>query len=88
MKFCSHCGKEIMDEAMICPHCGCSVSNGNQVKVNYITVKEAAKKWGYSEATIRKWCKESKISVTFKAEKKSGQWQIPSEAKCPKKIKK
>lgn len=30
MKFCSHCGKEIMDEAVICPHCGCSVSNGNQ----------------------------------------------------------
>lgn len=25
MKFCSHCGKEIMDAAVICPHCGCSV---------------------------------------------------------------
>lgn len=24
MKFCSKCGKEIMDEAMICPGCGCS----------------------------------------------------------------
>lgn len=21
--FCSHCGKEIMDEAEICPNCGC-----------------------------------------------------------------
>jgi len=24
--FCSKCGKEIMDEAVICPHCGCPVS--------------------------------------------------------------
>lgn len=24
MKFCSKCGKEIMDEAVICPECGCS----------------------------------------------------------------
>ena len=23
MKFCSHCGKEIMDEAVICLNCGC-----------------------------------------------------------------
>lgn len=27
MKFCSKCGKEIMDEAAICPHCGCAVTN-------------------------------------------------------------
>lgn len=26
MKFCSKCGKEIMDEAVICPSCGCSVN--------------------------------------------------------------
>ena len=25
MKFCQHCGKEILDEAVICPGCGCSV---------------------------------------------------------------
>ena len=25
MKYCSHCGQEIMDEAVICPHCGCAV---------------------------------------------------------------
>ena len=24
MKFCTHCGKEIFDEAVICPGCGCS----------------------------------------------------------------
>ena len=52
-----------------------------------MTVKEASKKWGYTEATICKWCREDKISVTLKPEKKNGQWYIPSEAKCPKKKK-
>ena len=26
MKFCSKCGKEINEEAIICVHCGCSVT--------------------------------------------------------------
>jgi len=25
MKFCSKCGKELMDEAVVCPGCGCPV---------------------------------------------------------------
>lgn len=25
MKYCAKCGKEVMDEAMICPSCGCAV---------------------------------------------------------------
>ena len=24
MKYCSHCGKEIADEAVVCVHCGCA----------------------------------------------------------------
>ena len=27
MKFCQKCGKEIMDEAVVCPGCGCAVAN-------------------------------------------------------------
>lgn len=27
MKFCQKCGKELMDEAVICPGCGCAVGN-------------------------------------------------------------
>lgn len=27
MKFCSHCGKEIVDAAIVCPNCGCSVAS-------------------------------------------------------------
>lgn len=29
MKFCQHCGKEILDEAVICPGCGCSVQTAD-----------------------------------------------------------
>ena len=27
MKYCSKCGKQILDEAVICVHCGCAVNN-------------------------------------------------------------
>lgn len=27
MKFCSKCGKEILDETVICPGCGCAVES-------------------------------------------------------------
>lgn len=30
MKFCSKCGKEILDEAVVCPGCGCAVVNAPQ----------------------------------------------------------
>ncbi|MBQ6996752.1 MAG: zinc-ribbon domain-containing protein [Oscillospiraceae bacterium] len=32
MKFCSKCGKELMDEAVFCPGCGCAVSGANMYK--------------------------------------------------------
>lgn len=30
MKFCTKCGKEMMDEAIVCPNCGCSASLGQK----------------------------------------------------------
>ncbi len=30
MKFCEKCGKEIMDEAVVCPNCGCSVKKEDE----------------------------------------------------------
>lgn len=24
-KYCTHCGKEVMEEAVICPNCGCQI---------------------------------------------------------------
>lgn len=29
MKYCSKCGKEIMDEAVVCPNCGCAQDGEN-----------------------------------------------------------
>lgn len=55
--------------------------------MEYITVREASEKWGYSEAMIRKWCKNGILSVEYKAEKKGGRWQIPKNAECPRKLK-
>lgn len=32
MKYCTYCGKEIMDEAMICVGCGCAVQSSASVE--------------------------------------------------------
>lgn len=44
--FCSKCGKEISDEAVICPSCGCATSNFHAPKIenntssqDYISIK-------------------------------------------------
>ncbi len=34
MKFCSKCGKEINNDAVVCVHCGCSASNLNTPQDN------------------------------------------------------
>lgn len=34
MKFCQKCGKEMVEEAVVCPSCGCSVAQENAVKKN------------------------------------------------------
>lgn len=31
MKFCQKCGKQLLDEAVICPGCGCAVNNNPSV---------------------------------------------------------
>lgn len=33
MKFCSHCGNEIMDEAVVCVKCGCAVNQTSNNRV-------------------------------------------------------
>ena len=52
-----------------------------------IGTKEASKRWGYTQDTIRKWCKAGLIpNVT--QDKPGSAWHIPANAQCPKKIKK
>lgn len=40
MKYCCHCGAEIMDEAVICVHCGCSVPQTNALVPRSIPKKD------------------------------------------------
>lgn len=47
---------------------------------------EASQKWGYTPATIRKWCCEGLIPNATQ-DKKGSPWHIPKNAKCPKQIK-
>ena len=34
MKYCSKCGSELIDEAIICTSCGCSAEGTNEIKKN------------------------------------------------------
>ena len=40
MKFCSHCGKEVADEAVICLNCGCKIQNSGNINTNNTVVIE------------------------------------------------
>ncbi|MCB9498845.1 MAG: zinc-ribbon domain-containing protein [Bacillales bacterium] len=31
MKYCTYCGAEVMEEAVVCPHCGCPLKEGKSV---------------------------------------------------------
>ena len=41
MKYCTHCGKELLDEAVICVGCGCEVGGQNNQTVNNKSVDGA-----------------------------------------------
>ena len=41
MKYCGKCGKEIMDEAVICPNCGCSTKDETEAVVTVEVPKQA-----------------------------------------------
>ncbi len=32
--FCEKCGKEVLDEAVVCVHCGCSLKSTNESNIN------------------------------------------------------
>ena len=35
--YCSHCGKEVNDEAVVCIHCGCAIAQNKSRNLNQIT---------------------------------------------------
>ena len=48
--------------------------------------KDAARKWGVSQATVQKWCREGKIAGATQ-DKSGSPWHIPPNAIAPKKNK-
>ncbi len=44
MKYCEKCGKEIMEEAVVCPGCGCAVKKSNDTAQMYTDAVEKAAK--------------------------------------------
>lgn len=52
--------------------------------MEYMGTKEAAEKWGYTQSTVARWCRQGKIYLVMKPEKRGGKWLIPVNAECPK----
>lgn len=51
-----------------------------------IGTKEAAERWGYSQQTITKWCRDGLIEGATQ-DAVGSPWHIPSNAECPRPIK-
>lgn len=49
--------------------------------MEYMGTKEAAEKWGYSQTTIAKWCREKLIDAEQDAA--GSPWRIPIDTACP-----
>lgn len=43
MKYCQTCGQQLLDEAVICPHCGCAATTQMQTQTQSSGLKTAAK---------------------------------------------
>ena len=48
--------------------------------------KEASDQWGYTKATIAKWCRDGLIPNATQ-DGVGSPWHIPKDAKCPRPIK-
>ena len=51
MKYCQKCGKELVDEAVVCPGCGCSV-NDVAVQANNVAPLEQEENPGLQRAAV------------------------------------
>lgn len=51
--------------------------------VLFMGTKEASEKWGVSQATISRWCREGKIEGA-EQDAKGSPWRIPVDAVPPK----
>lgn len=52
-----------------------------------VGTKEMAERWGYSQATISRWCREGLIKGADH-DGDGSPWHIPKDAECPKVLRK
>lgn len=52
MKYCNHCGNQVLDEAVICPKCGCSPGGATQPIASPISTEEDKVNGGLMVASI------------------------------------
>lgn len=45
MKYCTHCGKELLEEAVVCVGCGCAVNGIVKNKQSMSTFKRNKRQW-------------------------------------------
>ena len=38
MKYCSHCGKEVADDAFVCPNCGCKIGGKSESSLSGMSI--------------------------------------------------
>lgn len=62
------------------------IRKGGQILADSIGTKEASERWGYSQGTISKWCREGKIEGASH-DGEGSPWHIPKNAECPRIIK-
>ena len=48
MKFCTKCGKELVDEAVVCIHCGCAVAGATTATAATPVVENDAPSTGFA----------------------------------------
>jgi len=48
---------------------------------SYMGTKEASERWGVSQKTVSKWCREKKIPA--EQDRKGSPWRIPCNVKRP-----
>lgn len=51
--------------------------------MEYMGTKEAAQKWGYTQATVARWCREG-IIKSAEHDSAGSPWRISVNEKCPK----
>ena len=57
MKFCTHCGKQIADEAVICLGCGCKTQGANPFVQHKVTAEPNAIIIEEEEPQLATWAK-------------------------------